>query len=128
MKDLKIVVLKPICLVEVDRYKKTLSALYKELIKNKIPMIDDKIKVLRPNPDQLKSLNLSSKEVHEISKDSIVCVEVKDINNGIPKIIKELNARFSCSLENWFKFFDDQEEIEKIRSWNCTAIIPSGRV
>ena len=128
MKNLKIIVLKPVCLVESSRYQRTISALYKELIENRILMNEKQAKIFRPTLKELESLDLSSKEVEEISKDSIVCIEVKDVNNKVPIIVEKLNKKFSCSLENWFKFFDKEDELKKIRSWDCKAILSNGRV
>jgi hypothetical protein len=112
----KIIVLKPICLFEISRYRSTVSALFKELVKNNFFVIPENTWVAKPSIKQVRKMNLLPEEVGEFCSGSLVCVEVADTDNKISKIVEDLNLRFSSEGETWFKIFG-RPNFEDIKNW-----------
>lgn len=112
----KIVVLKPICLFEIDRYRSTIAALFKELVKNKFFVSPENTWVSEPSIEQVKKIVSSPEETYEFVSGKILCVEVVDEGNKITEIVKQLNSTFSPRDGKWIDFFEGEKVLE-IKTW-----------
>jgi hypothetical protein len=116
--------MKPDCLAESYVYRKTFSALCEELKKEKLELTAEKsVWSAKPNTNQLKKIQIEEKEVSELQKDAIVCVEVasffeeKELKTKIDKINKKLNQEFFSDSGGWFIPVFNEKEKKEVKSW-----------